>query len=150
MKQPIRILAAACSVAILSAGCTVGGVQNGTDANPRVIQLAVDGYRFVPDSMEVVLGETVRFVVANPTDMAHEVYIGTPAEQATDESAHASSMPMQQPKVTTQFGYGVFLAAYDTVEFRYHFSNLDELMIGCHLPGHWAKGMKAVITVRRS
>jgi uncharacterized cupredoxin-like copper-binding protein len=150
MKQPMQILAAACGVTLLTAACTVGGAQNGTDVNPRVIQLTVDGYRFVPDAIEVTVGETVRFVVANPTDMAHEVYIGTPAEQAADEAAHASIPPMQQPSITVQYGYGVYLAAYSSVEFRYHFSNRDEVMIGCHLPGHWAKGMKAAITVHGS
>jgi uncharacterized cupredoxin-like copper-binding protein len=150
MRQPIQILAAACAVTLLTAACTVGGAQNGTDANPRVIQLTVDGYHFVPDAIEVTVGETVRFVVANPTDMAHEVYIGTPAEQAADDAARASTAPMQQPNITTQYGYGVYLAAYSTVEFRYHFPNRDEVMIGCHLPGHWAKGMKAVITVHGS
>ena len=149
MTQRMRMLAA-CGVTLLTAACTVSGAQNGTDANPRVIQLTVDGYRFVPDAIDVTVGETVRFVVANPTDMAHEVYIGTPAEQAADEAARASTAPMQQPNVTTQYGYGVYLAAYSTVEFRYHFSNRDEVMIGCHLPGHWANGMKAAITVRGS
>lgn len=150
MRQPIQILAAACGVTLLTAACTVSGAQNGTDASLRVIQLTVDGYRFVPDAIEVTVGETVRFVVSNPTDMAHEVYIGTPAEQAADEAARASTAPMQQPNITTQYGYGVYLAAYSTVEFRYHFSNRDEVMIGCHLPGHWEKGMKAAITVRSS
>jgi uncharacterized cupredoxin-like copper-binding protein len=149
MTHRIRMLAA-CGVAILTAACTAGGAQNGTDANPRVIQLTIDGYRFVPNAIEVTVGETVRFVVANPTDMAHEVYIGTPAEQTADEAAHSSTPPMQQPNLTVQYGYGVYLAAYSSVEFRYHFSNADVVMIGCHLPGHWANGMKAAITVRGS
>jgi uncharacterized cupredoxin-like copper-binding protein len=150
MKQPMQILVGTCGLAILTAACTASGLRYGTDANPRAINLTVDGYRFIPDAIEVTLGETVRFVVTNPTDMAHEVYIGTPAEQAADDAARASTPPMQQPKITTHYGYGVYLAAYSTVEFRYHFSNRDEVMIGCHLPGHWAKGMKAAITVRGS
>jgi uncharacterized cupredoxin-like copper-binding protein len=150
MKQPIRILVVASCLAILNAGCSVDGLQYGSDANPRAINLTVDGYRFIPNAIEVTLGETVRFLVTNPTDMAHEVYIGTPAEQAADEAAHASAPPMQQPNVTTQYGYGVYLLPYSTIEFTYHFSNRDEVMIGCHLPRHWAKGMKAAITVRGS
>jgi uncharacterized cupredoxin-like copper-binding protein len=148
MRQLLKIVAAACGVSLLTAGCSFGGLPSGTDANPRVVALTVDGYRFIPDAIQVTVGETVRFVVANPTDMAHEVFIGTSAEQAADEAVRASTPPMQQPKVTTQYGYGVFLLAYSTIEFRYHFSNRDEVMIGCHLPGHWAKGMKAAITVR--
>jgi uncharacterized cupredoxin-like copper-binding protein len=148
MRQLLKIVAAACGVSLLTAGCSFGGLPSGTDANPRVVALTVDGYRFIPDAIQVTVGETVRFVVANPTDMAHEIFIGTSAEQAADEAVRASTPPMQQPKVTTQYGYGVFLLAYSTIEFRYHFSNRDEVMIGCHLPGHWAKGMKAAITVR--
>jgi uncharacterized cupredoxin-like copper-binding protein len=150
MRQLIQIVAAASGVALLTAACTVSRAPSGSDANPRVVNLRVDGYRFIPDAVEVTVGETVRFVVSNPTDMAHEVFIGTPAEQAADEAVRASTPPMQQPKLTTQYGYGVYLLAYSTVEFRYHFSNRDEVMIGCHLPGHWAKGMKAAITVRGS
>jgi uncharacterized cupredoxin-like copper-binding protein len=150
MRQLLKIVAAACGVSLLTAGCSFGGLPSGTDANPRVVALTVDGYRFIPNAIEVTLGETVRFLVTNPTDMAHEVYIGTPAEQTADEAAHASAPPMQQPNVTTQYGYGVYLLPYSTIEFTYHFSNRDEVMIGCHLPRHWAKGMKAAITVRGS
>jgi uncharacterized cupredoxin-like copper-binding protein len=146
----METLAAACGIALLTTACAVSGAQNGTDASGRVIRLSIDAYRFVPDHVDVNVGETVRFVVMNPTDMAHEVYIGTPAEQAADEAARASTAPMQQPNVTTQYGYGAYLAAFSTVEFDYHFSNGDEVMIGCHLPGHWAKGMKAAITVHRA
>lgn len=150
MADRVRIMAAACCVAILTAACTVAGGQTGASANARVIELTIDGYHFVPAAVEVTVGETVRFVVANPTDMAHEVYIGSPAEQAADEAARSSAMPMQQPNITTQYGYGVYLAAFSTVEFDYHFSNRDEVMIGCHLPGHWARGMRVAITVRGS
>jgi uncharacterized cupredoxin-like copper-binding protein len=107
MKQPMRTLAAACGIALLTTACAVAGAQNGTDANARVFRLSIDAYRFVPDHVDVNVGETVRFVVTNPTD----------------------------------------LAAFSTVDFDYHFSNGDEVMIGCHLPGHWAMGMKAAITV---
>jgi uncharacterized cupredoxin-like copper-binding protein len=148
MRLPIHLLTAVCCIAALTVGCTAVGGQTGTDANPRVINLTVDGYQFVPNTIQVTLGETVRFVVANPTDLAHEVYIGSPAEQAKDEAARASMAPMDQPSLSTQYGYGAYLAAYSTIEFRYEFSSRDEVMIGCHLPGHWDKGMKASITVR--
>jgi len=149
MRRSLAILAGAAMVASLSAGCTQV-TQGGTTANPRLINLTVDGYRFVPDHVTVAEGETVRFVVTNPTDMAHEVYIGTPAEQQADESVHQSAAPMDQAKVASHMGYGEYLAAYSSIDFEYTFSGAQEVMIGCHLPGHWAKGMKATITVNRS
>jgi uncharacterized cupredoxin-like copper-binding protein len=149
MRRWMVILAGAGVIASLSAGCTVGA-QSGTAANPRVINLKVDGYQFVPDHVVVSEGETVRFVVTNPTDMAHEVYIGTLAEQQADESVHQSAAPMEQAKVTSHMGYGEYLAAYSSIAFEYTFSGAQEVMIGCHLPGHWARGMKATVTVNRS
>jgi len=41
------------------------------------------------------------------------------------------------------------LGAYSSIDFEYTFSSAQEVMIGCHLPGHWAKGMKATIIVKR-
>jgi len=146
MRRSLVIVAGTAVVASLVAGCTVAA-QAGTDTNPRLIPMTVDGYHFVPDHVVVSQGETVRFVVTNPTDMAHEVYIGTPAEQQDDESVHQSAAPMDQAKVTSHMGYGEYLAAYSSIDFVYHFSGAQEVMIGCHLPGHWAKGMKATITV---
>lgn len=146
MRRSLATLLETMLAASLVTGCsTVAGV--GTDANPRVVQITITGFRFVPDTIDVTRGESVQFVIHNPTDQAHELYIGSPTEQQADETAHASASPMEQPQVSTRYGYGVYLPAYSDSEFRYHFSTGSEVMIGCHLPGHWAAGMKAAITV---
>lgn len=147
MMRHASVLMVVGSMVVLCA-CTVT-VRSG-EASSRVVNLSIDGYRFVPDHLVVSRGETVRFVISNPTDLAHEVAIGTVAEQAADEAAHQSAKPMEQAGVSTHFGYSQYIPAFSTVDFTYHFSGDAEVMLGCHLPGHWAKGMKADITVTGS
>ena len=47
----------------------------------------------------------------------------------------------------THFGYGIYLPAFSDGEFDYVFNSDADLLIGCHLPGHWEAGMVATIAV---
>jgi uncharacterized cupredoxin-like copper-binding protein len=127
-------------------GCSANLGGSGTDQNPTIIHMSIEGYHFIPDDIVVHEGETVRFMITNQTDRAHELFIGTPAEQEADEARHQGASPMEQPNMS-HYGYGIYLPAYGAGEFEYHFTVANGIMIGCHLPGHWAAGMRASITV---
>lgn len=130
----------------------LGGEGVGT-ASPaptvRIVELSMDGMRFSPDRLEVRLHETVRFLVRNPEDIPHEVFIGSEAEQLTHRAAHGSAAPQEQADVP-HYGYGAFIPAFGTGQFEYRFDAPGEVMIGCHLPGHWEAGMRALIVVPNS
>src|SRR6266542_1222654 len=46
----------------------------------RDVRVTISGLHFVPDRFDVRVGETIRFLVSNPTDLPHELFIGTVAE----------------------------------------------------------------------
>jgi uncharacterized cupredoxin-like copper-binding protein len=146
MRRCVGIVAAGSIGLTALVGCSVNGGGSGTDQNPTIIPMSIEDYHFVPDHIVVQEGQTVRFVITNPTDRAHELFIGTPAEQDADEAHHRGASPMEQPNMS-RYGYGIYLPAYGTGEFEYHFTVANGIMIGCHLPGHWAAGMKASISV---
>ena len=128
-------------LAALLAGCS----GNAPATGPRVIEVTIDGYHFVPDHFTVHRGETVRFLVSNPDRIGHELFIGTIEEQAARRGTEVAT-PSDAADVA-HFGYGIYLPALTDGEFDYAFSNESDLLIGCHIPGHWERGMVATIDV---
>ena len=129
---------------ILLAGCAAGG-SAAAPGEPRIIDITIDGYHFVPDHFAVHRGESVRFLVSNPDRIGHELFIGTIEEQAARRGTEATS-PSDTSDVA-HFGYGIYLPALTDGEFDYVFSAESDLLIGCHIPGHWEHGMVATIDV---
>ena len=100
----------------------------------------------MPDHFTVRQGESVRFLISNPDTIGHELFIGTVAEQAERRMA-APSIPTDD-ETATHFGYGIYIPAFSEGELDYAFSSDTDLLIGCHLPGHWEAGMVATIDVQ--
>ena len=137
-----RALGAALLVGL--SGC--GDTAVADDNQPRVIEISIDGYHFVPDHFRVSQGESVRFLVTNPDRIAHELFLGTVEEQAARRASDLVEPP--DTAGVANFGYGVYLPAFAEGEFDYVFSADRDLLIGCHLPGHWEEGMVATIDVQ--
>jgi uncharacterized cupredoxin-like copper-binding protein len=125
-------------------GC--GGGAAADNDEPGIIEISIDGFHFVPDSFSVQQGDSVRFLISNPDSIGHELFIGTIAEQAQRRTA-APSTPADDETVT-HFGYGIYVPAFSEGELDYTFSSDSDLLIGCHLPGHWEAGMVATIDVQ--
>lgn len=118
-------------------------IPAGTD---RVVELTMEGMRFAPTKLDVKVGETITFVVTNPNDIPHELFIGDEADQMVHHAAHMA-VPSAGQATVPHMGYGIYLAAQGTGMVTYHFTTAGEIMLGCHLPGHWEAGMVAVVTV---
>ena len=96
--------------------------------------------RFEPDEFRFKAGQEVTFVIFNDDPIDHEFILGDQAVQDGHElgtEAHHGSIPTE-----------VSVPAGATVETTITFDRPGELIIGCHLPGHYAYGMKAIVTVR--
>ncbi len=119
-------------------------IPAGTD---RVLELTMEGMRFIPNQLDVKVGETITFVVTNPNDIPHELFIGDEADQMVHHAAHMAAPPADQAAVP-HMGYGIYLDAHGTGMVTYHFTKAGEIMLGCHLPGHWEAGMVALVTVK--
>jgi uncharacterized cupredoxin-like copper-binding protein len=138
---------AAVGLGLLLVACSPSAARRdvppGTD---RVVELSMEGMHFIPDRIEVRAGELVAFVVTNPNDIAHELYIGTEADQLAHHSVHMAVASAGQIYIQ-HGGYGIFLAPHETGVVSYRFDTPGEIMLGCHLPGHWEAGMRAVVVV---
>jgi uncharacterized cupredoxin-like copper-binding protein len=118
-------------------------IPPGTD---RVVELTMSGMRFIPDKVTVKMGQTVTFVVTNPNDIPHELFIGNMADQMAHHAAHMAA-PSDAQALVSHMGYGIYLQAHGTGMVTYHFATAGEILLGCHLPGHWEAGMVASVTV---
>ena len=127
------MLAAVAAIGV--AGCTATS-QAATD----VVNVEIHHSRFIPATLTVPKGQTVRFVVHNTDPIDHEFIVGDQAtqdrhEHGTDDH-HDGSVPGE-----------ISVPARSVVETTYHFGPPGRILYGCHLPGHWAYGMRGVIRV---
>ena len=88
--------------------------------------------------MRVKPGDTVRFVVRNTDPIEHEFIVG---DQATQDRHEVGADALHQAPGA------VSIPPKSTAETVYTFPASGHLLFGCHLPGHWAYGMRGVIRV---
>ncbi len=115
--------------------CTAGASEP-----PSRIVITIEHSRFEPSKLVVERGTTVTFVVRNRDPIDHELIIGDRAVQrhhevGRDKHHHGEipgeiSVPAGAERTTT-----------------YTFSRPGTLLFGCHLPAHYAYGMRGVIEV---
>lgn len=136
--------------------CAPAASQVGTrQGDARVVELTVSqDARFTPDRIEVQAGETLRFVLENPTASDHEMFIGSADEQDRHHAQHVGVDAPDQVGVDApdqtgvpHFGYGRYLPAFGDAVLEYTFSQPGEVLIGCHLPGHYEGGHVATVVV---
>ncbi len=135
-------------LAAIIAACTPAAGQGPTiHPEARVVELTITAdARFSPDRIVVQTGETIRFVVSNPTSSDHELFIGSAAEQEIHHAKHLGLPPGEQATLS-HFGYGIYLPAFGDGVLEYHFAEAGEVLIGCHLPGHYEGGHVASVIV---
>ena len=106
----------------------------------RTVNITIHFSRFTPDSIDVRPGETVRFVVQNTDPIDHEFILGDAALQHLyEKSTESFHVPgggvMGVPAGTTQVTTYTFPPS------------AGSLLFGCHLPGHYAYGMRGTVTI---
>ena len=146
MRRPIA-LAALLATAILLSACALTSPTLGTAAAPRTVELTMtDHLTCDPARTQVRRGETIKFVVRNASSLSHEAYIGTEQEQRLHETVHTGLGSGDQAS-TTHMGYGIHVDPLGRAQFVVTFDQAYDYLIGCHYPGHYAAGMRAVIEV---
>jgi uncharacterized cupredoxin-like copper-binding protein len=148
-------------------------IGTGTEEAPRDIVITMtDQLRFDPEEIVVMAGETVRFVLDNPTAAAHDFTLGDLEAQELhnaqmaagmthdDDADHDDEMADDDADHDDEMaddGHGeagagglpapVTIAPGDSVTVLATFEEPGEVLIGCHQPGHWEAGMRGTITV---
>jgi uncharacterized cupredoxin-like copper-binding protein len=107
------------------------------------VPIRMADYLFDPAELTVKAGSTVTFVFTNAGAVKHEAVIGDMEFQDEHEAEMAQGGDMMasgdEPEIDAEPGA--------TAELTYTFDTPGTLWIGCHLPNHWDRGMKAEVTV---
>jgi uncharacterized cupredoxin-like copper-binding protein len=113
------------------------------DADRTIEVSATDDLRFDPDSVTVAEGETVLFRIVNQGQLPHDFTLGDEAAQQVHEEEMAEMGGMEMPDEPN----AVVLAAGETKELAWTFTQGGTVLFGCHQPGHYDAGMKGEVTV---
>ena len=108
-------------------------------AAERTVDVTIRHSRFLPATLDFSPGTTVRFVVRNTDPIDHEFIVGNEAVQArhqTGTEPHHGAIPGE-----------VSVPAGGQATTTYTFSEPGTIFIGCHLPGHYAYGMRGSVRV---
>jgi uncharacterized cupredoxin-like copper-binding protein len=122
-------------------------VADGTnpDGGGNVVQVAMFDFGYALDRETVPVGEPVTFRFVNEGQIEHEAMFGSMHQQeefaSTDgHGDHGSEGHHGEIAAIT-------LDAATAGEMVMVFDSLGEVLIGCHLPGHWDAGMVATLEV---
>jgi uncharacterized cupredoxin-like copper-binding protein len=134
----VKLTALAAAAALMPmAGCGGGAHASGT----QTVEITIHHSRFIPSAVHVRPGATVHFVVRNTDPIEHELIVGDEATQQRHEVG---------TDVLHQGPGAVSVRAGTTAHTTYTFPTSGSLLFGCHLPGHWAYGMRGTIAIRSS
>lgn len=123
-----------------------GEPADAADAD-RVIEItANDDFNFDPDEITVSAGEVITFRVVNGGALIHDFTLGDEATQEEHEAqmaemAESGEMMMHDEPNAMSIDPG------ETNELTRHFTETGSILIGCHQVGHYASGMKGMITI---
>lgn len=113
---------------------------------PFVVEVVMDEFSYAPRRVEVPAGRPVVFEVVNVGAVDHELVIGdehaqdeAEREMASGEVAAGHSHEGRVPSLYLEPGErGTLEATFDEP---------GTLLLGCHVPGHWAAGMKGFLDI---
>ena len=107
------------------------------------VAIAIHYSHFSPARLRVAAGENVRFTITNTDPIDHEFILGDQAVQDREEAGtdlvHDGSVPGM---ISAPAGRTVSTV----VSFAEHPPERS-LVYACHLPGHYAYGMRGVLTI---
>ena len=147
-------------LALVVAGCSAtapsapGPIVPGSSTAPREVNVIARDYVFAPDPLELVAGETVLLHVINGGLEVHEAVIGDAAVQDAWEAAEASTAgrpPGPTPVVSVPpdvAGLRVVVRSGERVDLVWTVPASaagTPWIVGCHIPGHWARGMQVPV-----
>jgi uncharacterized cupredoxin-like copper-binding protein len=107
--------------------------------DPVTVVVDVEHSRFVPDHLRVVEGTEVRFVVRNRDPINHELIVGPPSVHARHENGTEAYHPPKPGELS--------VGPDEQGVTTYVFDQPGTIEMACHLPGHYAFGMRGEIEV---
>ena len=146
-------LTAACEAA---APAATPPIRPGASDAPREVNIIASDYRFVPPVVDLVPGETVILHVINGGLTVHEAVLGDQRVQDAWEAAEAAASeppPGQTPAIVpppdADAGVRIVVDSGQRVDVTWTVpADIAGAtwLVGCHIPGHWERGM--VVPIR--
>jgi uncharacterized cupredoxin-like copper-binding protein len=122
---------------------TDGGPGKASDVK-RVVNIEARDTAFNLRLVQVRAGETIKFVVANKGQLAHEFAIASAKEQEEHRA-----MMQQMPDMVHDEPNVVTIKPGETKELIWKFGKDTALEFACNIPGHAEQGMKGTFRVMR-
>jgi uncharacterized cupredoxin-like copper-binding protein len=156
-------LAGLIALAIGAGACEAGPtpatppIVAGASGAPREVNLIAKDYSFLPATLDLVPGETVLLHVVNGGLEVHEAIIGDEAVQDAWERAEAAvagAPPGPTPVVSVApdvSGLRIVVRSGERVDVTWTVPSSDTgdspppFIVGCHIPGHWERGMQVPV-----
>jgi uncharacterized cupredoxin-like copper-binding protein len=109
------------------------------------ITIRIEHSRFTPGQVEVEAGESMEFVIVNSDPIDHEFIVGDQSVQDVHERGTESEHDARPTEVSVPAGSTV----RTTITFPKggSLAMAEPLLFGCHVPGHYAYGMRGAIEV---
>lgn len=119
------------------------GIAGDAKKVDRTVDIAMtDNMQFTPNKLQVRLGETIRFRVANQGKVMHEMVIGTAKELA----AHAEMMK-KFPNMEHDEPYMAHVSPGKREEIIWTFNRAGRFEFACLVAGHFEAGMRGTLDV---
>jgi uncharacterized cupredoxin-like copper-binding protein len=167
-----RPVVAGAALALIAAACGGDDTDNEAglgpdageprDAGPRTVEVAMTDNEFSPSQIEVAPDETVRLVFDNEGAVTHDAVVGDEAAQREhEEEMRAPDAGSHGGEATGDMSHGteadgdeaggdeaaITVEPGETGELEHTFAADEEVLIGCHEPGHYEAGMTIDVTV---
>lgn len=146
-RSPLLLVALALVALALVAACGGSAGSEGPSAAPteagdgtRIEVRLRDSFRIEPGDFQVPAGVPVTFVVTNAGVLDHEFFVGDEAAQDAHDKEMLSAGGMFHDEPT-----GIGVKPGETKELTITL-DAGPTFAGCHVPGHYAGGMKTTIT----
>lgn len=147
-----RLLALATSIGLVVA---CGNERATTDAPAttaaagaaKLTEVAMEDIKYDTTRLRFAVGQPVTFRFTNNGQIPHDAFIGDSAAQADHEQEMQSMGTMDMGHGSHGDGDAVTVQPGESGELTYTFDAPGTYEIGCHQAGHYAAGMKIMITV---
>lgn len=159
----VRLLSALAAAALLPSAHALAGAgppghshdhetfSAGEPGNPkkpaRIVLITMregDGkMMFIPDRVEIRLGEQIRFMIHNSGELAHEFILAS-----TEENLKHAELMKKNPDMEHDDPNGKTVEPKKGAEIVWKFTKKGAFEYGCLIPGHREAGMTGTIIVK--
>ena len=134
---------AAVAALTLAGGLTL--LHAAAGQGPQTVVVTMHHSRFQPEVVRVAPGATVRFVLRNTDPIDHEFILGDQQVQRRHEQGREREHHGEVPGEVSVAAGGEAATTYTFPK-----GGPASLQFACHLPGHYAYGMRGVALVSAS